>query len=311
MNKEDIKKEEKQELVSLIDQSGIENAVEKIINKNKSLLPQNVAVERIINSAGFYISHRDDLMRMGAKAKLDILYNVLKEAMIGLEAGTDYDIIPFKEKPVVCRKKEGWYKIIDLIKPAEQIRFTNNVVLKGDEYSFNPVTEELTHTPKSTTDSYEGIEGAYAYIKFANGFEKTIFMTKRDIDRIKRISPSATSSFSPWNTMPLKMVKTKAVKELAKELYVLYGGRLNSTLGQIINADETNIKEVDKNGNIVLDKTMYAHEEEPNNEENIPVEENIIVKGNDIEILKTKVSLEDTKNYEAKNQEQINLDDIE
>ena len=257
MNKEDIKNQENNDLIKIADQSGVETAIETLINKNASLLPKDVATQRIVNSAGFYISHRKDLMDLGRDGKLDMLYGVLKEAMVGCEAGTDFDIIPFKGKPVISRKKEGWYKIIDLIKPAEIIRFTNNVIFRGDEYSFNPVTEELTHIPKVTSDRYDDIVGAYAYIKFENGFEKTIFMTKKDLDAIKRVSPSANSTYSPWVSMPVKMVKTKVVKELAKELNILFGGRVNHALSQAVESDEISVKEVDVNGNIENDKEIY------------------------------------------------------
>lgn len=58
-------------------------------------------------------------MKLDKNGKLQMLYGVLKEAMLGLEASNDYDIIPFKGKPVVVRSKNGWFKIIDLIKPSE------------------------------------------------------------------------------------------------------------------------------------------------------------------------------------------------
>lgn len=257
MNKQDIKQQENNNLIEIIDQSGVELGIKTIIDKNSALLPKDVATERIINSAGFYISHNEKLMKLPKQGKLDMLYGVLKEAMLGCESGTDFDIIPYKDKPVIIRKKEGWYKIIDLIKPAEIIRFTNNVIFKGDEFNFNPVTEELHHISKVSSDKYDDIEGAYAYIKFANGFEKTIYMSKKDLDSIKKVSPSADTSFSPWVTMPVKMVKTKVVKELAKELYTLYGGRLNAALGQAVESDETSVKEVDINGNVQNDKTIY------------------------------------------------------
>lgn len=273
MNKEDIKKEENNDLIKIADQSGVETAIETLINKNASLLPKDVATQRIVNSAGFYISHRKDLMDLGRDGKLDMLYGVLKEAMVGCEAGTDFDIIPFKGKPVISRKKEGWYKIIDLIKPAEIIRFTNNVIFRGDEYSFNPVTEELTHIPKVTSDRYDDIVGAYAYIKFANGFEKTIFMTKKDLDAIKRVSPSANSTYSPWVSMPVKMVKTKVVKELAKELNILFGGRVNHALSQAVESDEISVKEVDVNGNIENDKGIYDTNSDEKESEKEPEQE--------------------------------------
>lgn len=273
MNKEDIKNQENNDLIRIADQNGVETAIERLINKNASLLPKDVATQRIVNSAGFYISHRKDLMDLGRDGKLDMLYGVLKEAMVGCEAGTDFDIIPFKGKPVISRKKEGWYKIIDLIKPAEIIRFTNNVIFRGDEYSFNPVTEELTHIPKVTSDRYDDIVGAYAYIKFENGFEKTIFMTKKDLDAIKRVSPSANSTYSPWVSMPVKMVKTKVVKELAKELNILFGGRVNHALSQAVESDEISVKEVDVNGNIENDKGIYDTNSDEKEAEKEPEQE--------------------------------------
>ena len=273
MNKEDIKNQENNDLIRIADQNGVETAIERLINKNASLLPKDVATQRIVNSAGFYISHRKDLMDLGRDGKLDMLYGVLKEAMVGCEAGTDFDIIPFKGKPVISRKKEGWYKIIDLIKPAEIIRFTNNVIFRGDEYSFNPVTEELTHIPKVTSDRYDDIVGAYAYIKFENGFEKTIFMTNKDLDAIKRVSPSANSTYSPWVSMPVKMVKTKVVKELAKELNILFGGRVNHALSQAVESDEISVKEVDVNGNIENDKGIYDTNSDEKESEKEPEQE--------------------------------------
>ena len=119
-NKQQLIKKENDNLVQLLDQTGIESAIEKIISKNDSLLPKNVVIDRIKNSAGFYISNRDDLMGLDKQGKLQMIYGVIKEAMAGCEAGTDYDIVPFKGKPVTVRKKEGWYKIIDMIKLEKQ-----------------------------------------------------------------------------------------------------------------------------------------------------------------------------------------------
>lgn len=269
MNKQDIEKQEEQGLIALVDQSGVELAIDKLIGKNNSLLPNNIVIDRIKNSAGFYISNRDDLMALPPKEKLSMLYGVLKEAMVGCEAGIDYDIVPFKNKAVICRKKEGWFKVLDLIKPAEIVRFTSNVILKDDKYKFNPVTEELVHEMITTSDKYEDIVASYAYIKFANGFEKTVFLTKKDLDAIKKVSPSASSSYSPWTTQTMKMVKTKTVKELAKELFTLFSGRVNSAIAKAVYIDEQAIKRVDEKGNIIEDGTVY----EIKNIETQPVEE--------------------------------------
>lgn len=84
MNKQELVKNEENQMIALLDQSGIENAVGKLIEKNNSLLPDNVATERIKNSAGFYIANRDDLMALGKEGKLNMLYGILKEAMVRL-----------------------------------------------------------------------------------------------------------------------------------------------------------------------------------------------------------------------------------
>lgn len=255
--KNDLMVKEEEGYIKLIDQTGVENAIENLVMKNNSLLPNNVAVERIKSSAGFYISNREDLMNLDKTAKMQMLYGVLKEAMVGCEAGADYEIVPFKGKPVFSRKKEGWFKIIDMIKPSEIVRFTNNVVFNGDEFEYNPVTEDIKHTPKVTSDKYEDITYSYAYIRFANGFEKTVVLSKKDLDSIKKVSPSANSTFSPWVSMPVKMVKTKTVKELAKELFTLFSGRVNTVLSEAINSDEISVKRVDNKGYIVNEDSIY------------------------------------------------------
>ena len=257
MEKNDLEKIEKENMIALVDQSGVETAIEKLVEKNNALLPSSVMVDRIKNSAGFYISNREDLMKLDKEGKIQMLYGVLKEAMVGCEAGTDYDIIPFKNKPTVIRNKNGYFKIIDMIKPAEIVRFTNNVVFKGDEFEFNPVTEEIKHIPKVTSDKYEDIEYAYAYIKFANGFEKTVVMSKKDLDAIKKVSPSGATQYSPWQTFPVRMVKTKIVKELAKELLTLFSGKLTANIVSAINSDEQVVNKVDEKGHIINDDTIY------------------------------------------------------
>lgn len=258
MEKKDLKEVENNNLIEIVDKSGVETAVGKLVEQNGSLIPNTIMAERIKNSAGFYISNREDLMKLGRDGKLQMLYGVLKEAMVGCEAGTDYDIIPFKGKPTIIRNKNGYFKIINMVKPSNIVRFNSNVVFKGDTFKFDPVTEKLEHEPKVTSDKYEDIEYAYAYIKFADGFEKTVVMSKKDLDTIKKVSPSASTDYSPWKTQPVRMVKTKVTKELAKELLTLFSGNLTANMVNAINSDEQVVSDVDKQGHIINDNTIYT-----------------------------------------------------
>lgn len=260
-SKEQLQQNKNNNLVEITNKAGVELGVEKVLMQNIALLPKNANIDRLKTSAGFYIANREDLMKLDNNGKLQMLYGVLKEAMIGLEAGVDYDIVPLKGKPTVCRKKEGYFKILDMIKPGEIIKFNSNVITTGDNYHFNPVTGDLDHEfIGERYQDYENVVGSYAYIKFANGFESTVFMTKSDLDKIKNTSPSGKTEFSPWNSQSLKMVNTKTVKELAKNLLTLFGNKLNPMQFNAINSDEVSVKNVNSQGYIENDNSVYDTE---------------------------------------------------
>ena len=60
--------------------------------------------------------------------------------------------------------------------------------------------------------------------------------------------------------MPVKMVKTKVVKEMAKELFTLFSSKVNYILAQAISNDETSIARIDSKGNIQNDNMIYAND---------------------------------------------------
>lgn len=253
-NKQDLVRANENELVEIVNKKGVELGVEKLLQQNMALLPKSIATNRIINAAGFYIANNKDLMALPKEGKLQMLYGVLKEATVGLEAGLDYDILLFKSKPTVCRNKNGWYKIIEMIKPAEIVKFVSNVATTDDEISFDPVTETIRHIPSGERGQQrKDIIAAYAFIKFSNGFEKAVFMDKNDITHLWNLSPSKNSDYSPWNAHSIKMVKTKAVKELAKELFTIFSGRLTAALQQAVEIDEQPISRIDSAGIVVDD----------------------------------------------------------
>ena len=145
------------------------------------------------------------------------LLTIIQSVLMGLERDKYTSVIHEELNKLGLefgRYKERWDKL------SRSIQTVNN-----DVENIHKTTEKITKRFDSISnvkieDKYEDIEYAYAYIKFANGFEKTVVMSKKDIDSIKKVSPSANTTFSPWTSMPIKMVKTKIVKELAKELLI-------------------------------------------------------------------------------------------
>lgn len=298
--KEELQKIDENRYIEVMDQSGVEKALSKFIDNNKSLIPQFASMERIINAASFYIVNKPELMNMDKKNKLLMIYGVLNEAMLGNEAGGDYDILLFKGEPTISRNKDGWFKIIDLIKPADILRFTLGAPLKEDYVNFDPVTEDLTHriSEEQSKISYDNIQGGYAHIEFANGFKKTIYMNKAQIDLIKSFSPGANGDkkeFTVWYKNPQKMVKTKAAKELAKELVTLFKGRLTSQMANAINSDELVVQRIDGKGNIITDNSIY-------NQEELIIQDDVIV-----ETLPKEESKEPTKKI---TDAEVNINDL-
>lgn len=264
MNKDELLKANDNDIVIITNQQGVEAGIRKILERNIALLPKTITTDRIINSAGFYISNKPELLQLSNQNKLLMLYGVLKEAMIGNFAGEDYDILVYGGKPSMSRTREGWYKIIDLIKPAEIIKFVVNVATTGDEISYNPAMEEVTHVMHGIRgQEYKDIVGAYAYIKFSNGFEKSVYMTKQDIDFLRSKSPSANgkgANFSPWNSNSIRMVKTKVAKELAKELFQLFKGKLNYVLQKASMVDDAPVQRINNDGYIITDDAPYTYD---------------------------------------------------
>lgn len=269
MTKNDIAVQNQTSFAEFVYQNKTEVGLLKALQQNSAIMPKTLEMERIAAAAGFYIAnYKDDtLAKLDKSAKLALVYGMQKEAMVFLEAGSDYDIVVFKGKPVICRKKDGWYKIIDMIKPAEIVRFVSNVATTGDTISFNPVTEEVTHVMSGARgQKISDIIGAYAYVRFANGFEKTVYWDKEDIEHARNLSPSKNSDFSPWNAHSIKMVETKVVKELAKKLFTLFGRRLSPMMQAAATVDDMPIKQITSGGGIVVDdgpEPVYIQEAPP------------------------------------------------
>lgn len=262
MTKNEIIQANETKFSEFVYQNKVELGLKMAMNQNAALLPRTLEMERIATAAGFYVANskgtRNDLTALSDSAKLKMIYGMQKEAMVFLEAGTDYDIVCFKkDEPTVCRNKMGWYKLIDMIKPAEIVRFVSNVATTGDELSFNPVTEEITHKMSGLRgQTVKDIIGAYAYIKFANGFEKAVFWDKSDITHSKSKSSAANGQYpqySPWNSDSLKMVETKVIKELAKKLFVLFGRKLSPMMQGAALVDDTPIRRITTAGAIEVD----------------------------------------------------------
>ncbi|QJU61895.1 recombinase RecT [Spiroplasma citri] len=156
------------------------------------------------------------LVNNADNAKITAL-GIIKLSNKGLIFGKDFNIIPFKNKlttvidsKVYCKKiEEAGYS------PRKAIIF------KGEKFEW----DSLNSCPKiheinfnANTSDYNEIIGAYAFAKDKNGNYQGILLRKADIDRLRNISPSGNSEYSPWNKWPKEMVEAKLYRKLALEI---------------------------------------------------------------------------------------------
>uniref|UniRef100_UPI00403FB6E5 recombinase RecT n=1 Tax=Lentilactobacillus hilgardii TaxID=1588 RepID=UPI00403FB6E5 len=99
-------------------------------------------------------------------------------------------LVPYKDK---ATPQIGYKGYIQLAQRTGKYKSMNAItVYEGQLKSWNPLTEEADYDPNGKTDSNKVI-GYIGYFKLLNGFEKTVYWTKEEIeahrDRFSKINP--------------------------------------------------------------------------------------------------------------------------
>lgn len=162
------------------------SSVVSVVNENSQL--QNVDQMSVLNSA-----------LVAASVNLPINQNL----------GFFY-LVPYKG---VAQAQMGYKGYIQLAQRSGQYQRLNAIPVYEDEFgSWNPLTEELNYTPhfedRKASDKPVGYVG---FFKLSNGFEKTVYWSRKQIEAHRdRFSKSAHSASSPWQSdfdaMALKTV---------------------------------------------------------------------------------------------------------
>jgi recombination protein RecT len=147
-----------------------------------------------------------------------IIMEALKAATLKLpiNKGLGYAwIIPYKGKATM---QIGYRGYIQLAQRTGYYRFINaDAVYEGESVHVERLTGEVTLAGEKTSDKTIGY---FAYFELLNGFQKTIFWTRKEVeDHAKRFSQSYNASVSPWKTDFDEM----AIKTVLKALLSKYG----------------------------------------------------------------------------------------
>lgn len=119
-------------------------------------------------------------------------------------------VVPYKGVPTFTIGYKGY---IQLAQRTGQYRTINaDNVYAGELRGFDKLSGMLDLSGERESDE---IIGYFAYFKLLNGFEKTLYMSREDVEKwAKKYSPSYNSSYSPWKTEFDKMAQKTVLRRL-------------------------------------------------------------------------------------------------
>jgi recombination protein RecT len=147
---------------------------------------------------------------------ISLINSVIEISILGLEVGRTAHIIPFKDEAVVIVDYKG---MIELAHRSEKVTSTPMKAVYSEEFFEHQEGTEryIKHIPlqKDRGD----LVAAYAIVNFKDGNFDFEVVYPDDIDLVKKRSPGAKKSDSPWNTddEPQMWCKT-AMRKLAKRI---------------------------------------------------------------------------------------------
>lgn len=152
----------------------------------------------------------------------EVIREALKAATMKLPINKNLGfayIVPFKSKGIQHPQMQiGYRGLIQLAMRTGQYKTINaDVIYEGELKSSDKLTGEIDITGQRKS---EKVIGYFAHIETINGFSKTIYGTKEDIEaHAKKFSKSYNSASSPWKTS----FDAMATKTLLRGLLGKYG----------------------------------------------------------------------------------------
>lgn len=206
--------------------------------------------------------------------------SILKSAMVAATLDLPIDpnlgfsyLVPFTNKGVKEAQFQIGYKgFIQLAMRTGQYKTINAIeIYEGEIKSVNRLTGEIEFNENDDEIDKEIVVGYIAYFKLLNGFEKTLYMSKEDMEKYaKRYSQTYKSNkdyvvkSSLWTTD----FDSMAVKTVLKRLLSKYG-ILSIEMQKALETDQAVIK--DDNSVEYVDRQVEEEIEENANKKTIDI----------------------------------------
>ena len=244
-----------QSLTVWLNNEGIKKKIAERLGKNASAFASTLSS---IYSASEQLQKCDGRSILGA-AFLATSLNL----SITPSLGQAY-IVPFKGKAQFQVGARGYIQLAH--RSGQYTRLHAGKVCEGELRGFNPLTGEPI-TGEKTSDE---VAGYVAYMRLVNGFEKTLYMSKAEIEAFAEKYSQSYSydkrsgrSNSPWSTNFDEMAAKTVLKKLLRSWGVLSADMATALVGDQSVVDRDTFTYND-NGNGVQNRDeLYLPEEQP------------------------------------------------
>ena len=161
--------------------------------------------------------------------------SVIQSAMVAATLDLPIDqnlgyvwLVPYKGK---AQAQIGYKGYIQLAQRSGQYRTMNAVTVhEGELTSWNPLTEEIGYDP--TKRASDNVIGYIGYFKLLNGFEKTVYWSREQIEQ-HRARFSKAGGNSPWASD----FDAMALKTVLKSMLTKWGP-MSTQLAEAVSKDE-------------------------------------------------------------------------
>jgi recombination protein RecT len=158
---------------------------------------------------------------------LSIVQAVLEASQLGLMLGNKLGhayLAPRRDKKanniLKCQLLIGYRGFIALAHRTGNVSsIYPAIVHQGDQFSLKLGTgRQLVHAPVLDPAKRGDWIGAYAVVEFRDGRTDFEWMTRQEIEKVKRCSDSAGEAWSPWRRFEDEMIKKSPIRRMAKRL---------------------------------------------------------------------------------------------
>lgn len=194
-----------------------------LIERSAGALPKDINSERLKINAMVYIHEDKKLNKLAEEQPVKIAQLVFNFIALGLDLlNKECYIIPYGDTLQVLKDYKGEVKLAKkyAIDPIREIYA--RVVYKQDKYYFDNENKFVHEFDPFKIDRGEKI-GAFCTVIYKNGVQQTEFVNIDEIKKVKEVSKSANSDFSPWKNWEDEMYKKTVIRKAMKNISLDFG----------------------------------------------------------------------------------------